>query len=338
MWTFKKKLLWLVCSILSAGYIPTITLPTRLSGSSSLIDNIFTDNVSVEMSAYILNNHIISDHQPVVLFCNIDVLMHKHKYITIQTKSDEAKAMFRSTFKNKHVLNKLDAESTDPNHNYEILEVALRESLIECFPTRTVRFNVKRHKKTAWITSGIIKSINHRNKLFRQTNSDAFCYIEKQTAFNRYRNELKKTITHAKRLHYKTIFNNVKNDMKKTWAIISDTLNKNSRPSIPETMTINDTTCHDKQVIADKFNLFFASIGEMNETNTAEHVDSSYKDYLTKQIDSNFDFRLIDNRYTLKIIKDIKMSMSKGHDGISSELLKLVNDDISSCITLIINQ
>ena len=103
-------------------------------------------------------------------------------------------------------------------------------------------------------------------------------------------------------------------------------------------MTINDTTCHDKQVIADNFNLFFAFIGEMNETNTAEHVDSSYKDYLTKQIDSNFDFRLINNRYTLKIIKNIKMSMSKGHDGISSELLKLVNDAISSCITLIINQ
>ena len=126
--------------------------------------------------------------------------------------------------------------------------------------------------------------------------------------------------------------------MKKTWAIISDTLNKNSRSSLPETMTINGTACHDKQVIADNFNRFFASIGEMNETNTVEHMDSSYKDYLTNRIDSNFAFRLIDNRYTLKIIKDIKMSMSNGHDGISSELLKLVNDDISSCITLIINQ
>ena len=92
--------------------------------------------------------------------------------------------------------------STDPSHNYEILEVALRESHNECFPTSTVRFNDKRHKKTAWITSGIINSINHRNKLYktlRQTNSGAFCYIEKQTVFNRYRNELKKTITHAKR-------------------------------------------------------------------------------------------------------------------------------------------
>ena len=75
----------------------------------------------------------------------------------------------------------------------------------ECFPTHTVRFNDKRHKKTAWITSGITKSINHRNKLYkihRQTNLDAFCYIEKQTAFIGYRNELKRTITPAKRFCY----------------------------------------------------------------------------------------------------------------------------------------
>ena len=76
----------------------------------------------------------------------------------------------------------------------------------------------------------------------------------------------------------------------------------------------------------------------MNKTNTLEHMESSYTDYLTNLIDSTFAFRIIDNRYTLKIIKDTKMSMSNGQDGISSELLKLVNDDISSCITLIINQ
>ena len=38
------------------------------------------------------------------------------------------------------------------------------------------------------------------------------------------------------------------------------------------------------------------------------------------------------------IIKNIKTSRSTGHDGISSELLKLINNDISACITLIINQ
>ena len=56
-------------NILSAGYIPTITLPTRLSNNSTLIDNIFTNNVGNKLTACILNIHI-SDHQPVVLFSN----------------------------------------------------------------------------------------------------------------------------------------------------------------------------------------------------------------------------------------------------------------------------
>ena len=41
--------------ILSAGYIPTIRIPIRLSVSSSLIDIIFTTNRSNDISACILN-------------------------------------------------------------------------------------------------------------------------------------------------------------------------------------------------------------------------------------------------------------------------------------------
>ena len=53
-------------NILSAGYIPTITLPTRLSENSTLIDNIFTNNVSNQITAGILDTHI-SDHQPIII-------------------------------------------------------------------------------------------------------------------------------------------------------------------------------------------------------------------------------------------------------------------------------
>ena len=68
--------------IFSAGYIPTITLPTRLSVSSSLIDNIFTINLSNDISACILNVHI-SDHQPVIIFCNDEVPLSRTKYMTM---------------------------------------------------------------------------------------------------------------------------------------------------------------------------------------------------------------------------------------------------------------
>ena len=79
-------------SIISSGYVPTITLRTRISDNSFLVDNVFTSNLSnaLGLSAYILNVHI-SDHQPVILFTDDDLPHKKLKYITIKTNSEEAK-------------------------------------------------------------------------------------------------------------------------------------------------------------------------------------------------------------------------------------------------------
>ena len=73
-------------NILSAGYIPKITLPTRLSENSTLIDNIFTTNLSTDLSAYILDMHI-SDHQPIILFTGDGLPPTRAKYITIRTNT-----------------------------------------------------------------------------------------------------------------------------------------------------------------------------------------------------------------------------------------------------------
>ena len=97
--------------------------------------------------------------------------------------------------------------------------------------------------------------------------TDAFDYVIKKAEFNRFRNVLKKTITHAKRLHFKRLFYQFKYDMKKTWKIISDSLNKTSHNTIPNTMVINGLDCTDKKQIADSFNSFFISVGEQNNAN-----------------------------------------------------------------------
>ena len=331
--------------ISAAHMLPTllhyITLPTRLSVSSSLIDNIFTTNLSNDISACILNVHI-SDHQPVIIFCNDEVPLSRTKYITITTNSDKAKTNFCQSFQNKQVFKRLDNNNDDPNHNYQILEESLINSHNECFPTRVVKFNRKRHKISPWMTNGILKSINHRNRLYKnlkQYKPDSFMYTEKQLQFNRYRNELKKTITHAKRSHYQDLFKQFKFDMKKTWAVLSEILNRKNRNSVPDNMTVNGAECSDKQAIAEHFNSFFASVGELNSKNITEHGDSSYRDYLSERIESNFEFRLVDSHNIKQIIKGIKTSRSNGHDGISSELLKLISKiDIADSITLIINQ
>ena len=57
---------------------------------------------------------------------------------------------------------------------------------------------------------------------------------------------------------------------------------------------------------------------------------------MTDQINTQFTFHPIDNIDTKRMIKNIKLSKSKGDDGISSEVLKLISNDISCSITLII--
>ena len=329
-------------NILSSGYLPTITLPTRLSTNSSLIDNVFTTNLSTDLFSCILDIHI-SDHQPVILFSDDDLPKVNVKYITIKTNTDEARKLFKETFINKRVFEHLDTDIhiADPNQNYNVLENALTESYSACFPERVVRFNKKKHKKTPWITAGILKSINHRNKLyknFKQTQIDAINYVAKKANFNQYRNRLNKTITLAKRMYYKHIFDQFKYDMKKTWAILSDILNRKAINPLPDMMTIQGHECSDKKVIAEQFNIFFATMGMQNVHRDNVHDRHSFRNYLTHQTETNFSFHMIDNNATVRMIKSMKMSQSKGHDGISSELIKLINTDISSSITVIINQ
>ena len=132
-------------NILSAGYIPKITLPTRLSENSTLIDNIFTTNLSSDLTAYILDMYI-SDHQPIILYTNDDLPPARKKFITIRTNTDDQKDHFKQRFHNKHIFDQLDTNIhvNDPNHNYEILEHALKETHSECFPVRRVKFNDKK--------------------------------------------------------------------------------------------------------------------------------------------------------------------------------------------------
>ena len=119
-------------NILSERYIPAITLPTRLSNNSTLIDNMFTNNVGNKFTVCILNIHI-SDHRPVVLFSNHELPTVTTKYITITNNSDESKTAFLLLFENKHVLEQLVETNEDPNYNYEIAEKAPTDPYDKCF-------------------------------------------------------------------------------------------------------------------------------------------------------------------------------------------------------------
>ena len=65
--------------IISAVFVPVITLPTRFSSCDSLIDNIFTNNHTVKLLSGILSSHF-SDHQMYFTCFGQNHIKNKHPY------------------------------------------------------------------------------------------------------------------------------------------------------------------------------------------------------------------------------------------------------------------
>ena len=96
----------------------------------------------------------------------------------------------------------------------------------------------KLHKDNPWMTTGILKSINAKDKLYKvlkQTSKESPNYADIQTNFKTYRNIIRRSIMFAKRDYYQRMFNTFSNDMKKTWQTINDT---SARPEVRGTADV----------------------------------------------------------------------------------------------------
>ena len=88
--------------ILSSGFLPSITLHTRLSDNSTPIDNIFVKKQNSINITGIISNKII-DHQAVVVNINLTMPPSKTKFITIYSNSAESKINLKNDILSKRV-------------------------------------------------------------------------------------------------------------------------------------------------------------------------------------------------------------------------------------------
>ena len=67
------------------------------------------------------------------------------------------------------VIIKLGKSCTaDINLNYEMINDDILRAKNKHMPCKLVKFNKYKHKKSAWITLGLLKSIRYRDKLYKQ--------------------------------------------------------------------------------------------------------------------------------------------------------------------------
>ena len=335
-------------TFVSHSFYPKVTLPTRFSKRNcTLIDQIFCkiseNTTSVKCQAGILMSQI-SDHLP----CFISIECHRSstttpKYVSVPTTDETSIQNFCDDLSQTNFTDLINNDiSADPNANYDIFEKIILNSKEKFLPTKSMRFNKYKHKKSNWITIGVLKSIKYRDKLYRKLKSckpDSLSYQALEINLKSYTRILKKTIREAKKQYYNSRFDLFKSDARKTWGIIREILNKTKQSTeFPNSFLVNDKLITDKRSIADQFNKYFTDIGPKLASEISVGKKDKFKDFLKNKVPTSFEFSLINANDVSKIISKMKKKSSSGHDGISSKLLHQICPAIVSPLTTIINQ
>ena len=330
--------------VVSNGFFPKITLPTRLSDhSSTLIDNTFTNNMDETGTSGILLNNI-SDHQMIFTYVeNVSYITEVPKFIEIEKSDDRSMHAFVNELNELNIYDQLQsALNTNPQENYDSFIKLLSSAKNKHLPKRIVRFNKKKHKKAKWLTNGILKSINTKDKMYKKLmkvdNLDEAMYANLKAEFNDYKKILRRSINEAKLLYYKRTFELYRNDIKQTWSVIKNTLQKNVRCPDSTNFVLNNRMITNLDEIANEFNKYFVNIGR--SLNDRIQAATTSDDYLLQhnEPETTFNFVSVNEVYIDNVINKLKNKSSYGYDTISNKHIKYARNVLTRPLTLLINQ
>ena len=249
----------------SFSLFPQITLPTRFTTrTGTLIDNFFCNLTKriLQSTAGILIKKF-SDHQPYFMFVNTTLKEdHTTKFIQVNVQNKEAMLKVKNELHSCDIYTKLDTNpNTDPNYNYNIIIDEINQAKNKYMTSKLMKFNKYKHKKSTWITQGLLTSIRYRDKLYKQiklTNPESSEYAILLVNLKTYNSILKTSFRKAKQIYYDKCFHNYKFDIKNTWKTINEILSRNkTNKSFPKYVKDSHSIVTDKSEIVNKFNDLF---------------------------------------------------------------------------------
>ena len=236
--------------------------------------------------------------------------VEKHeKYIKVEHKSQISIKNFVDELDSMKIYDKLNQNINEsPEDNYNRFANLVNSAREKHLPTKIVKHNKKKHKKSCWMTYGILESINNKNKLYKRfiqtdkNNIELFNTLKNE--YHIYRARLRRTIREAKRMFYTRTCLMYKNDMKKTWGVISDTLKSSDKSKSQVEFKVGNHTIRDTDEIANHFNDYFINISytllqQIQPTHSFDH-------YLNKNAASRLQFHSVKKEYISKLIDKLK--------------------------------
>ena len=325
--------------LLSHGLLPKVTVPTRVGhDKGTLIDHVFVkllesnDNCIAGTLTSDITDHFIN-----FLFVEYSVSKPKRQYVSYRPYTENNVAKFNNE------LAKCDMSdiytSNDPDVAYDRLVQIYSETLDECIPVKTARFNKYHHKKEPWITNGILKSIKERDKLHKkfrlETNTAVKEQLRKQ--YNSYRNSLSKLIRLTKFEYQRQKFSKCKHDSKLIWQNINSVLNRTrNKLDFPTTFSVDGATISAIKDIANCFNDYYINIGPNLARNIKSPTNCNFKMPTVNTPNSFFMFPC-ETTEVYSIIRALKPKTSYGHDNITPKLLIQSYSGILQPLVYVIN-
>jgi hypothetical protein len=326
-------------SLLGHNFIPTITLPTRITeNSATLIDHINVYRPVNQMKSNILSGNLffyIADHLPNFMLINCQSAQSQKRdrpYIRIFSE--------RNILKFKTLLSNASWEevltSHDVNESYNKFTDLFSQAYDECFPlVKQSRLN---SKKKNWITPAIMVSIKHKNRLYKK-------FLTKpsplrKAAYKKYKNKLLEVIQKAKVTYYTSKLNKDKAKVQDVWKIYSELLGRVKSPTrtnVSKLIHEGQTISNDSQ-IAKTFNEYFATIGEKLAakclpTNTREPHQPYLNDFHTNTLFLS----PVTEEEISKIVLKLDANKAPGLDGFHVRSIKNALPYIKQPLTYIYN-
>ena len=186
-----------------------------------------------------------------------------------------------------------------------------------------------------WVTPGLLRSINFRNKLLKEFLRNR-CK-EKLKKFKKYRNVLRVAIRRAKQSYYHSQFAKNAGNPKRLWADLLDVIQKKKTcHELPSKFELDDSIIHSPQIIAQYFNEYYGQVARTLDTALGPcPVDPlSYLNNI--EMPEVLTFHPVSQHLVSNIVAGIK-DVGAGIDGINSKLLKLLTPAILPQLTHLVN-
>ena len=186
-----------------------------------------------------------------------------------------------------------------------------------------------------WITAGILRSIRNKNKLLKKFHLNRTS--ENQLKFRKYRNMLRLTIRHAKKIYFQDQFRKHAHNPRLLWANLHESIRRTKiRTGLPSQFEVNGMLTDNCLQIADTFNSYYCNVGpEFDFALGPSNTDpmSYMKDVQAPKMMSFHPITAWDISKTISNLKEV----GAGLDGVSIKLIKSLVPSILTELTHLIN-